>query len=269
MHYLLANCFPVRGVATLALACLCGTALAQGSPPRAAGAQGVGSGRGPLLLQRIDDVLYGVDPISLAIVDRHHVSGILVRVSASQPSPPIDYSHFVADCQGRKRVAMLARAASPLDLTSQGASARARVQAAADVMAGGADRFSDSHMLDGTHSLAEFACSATQRPAQAAQIARDLFDNGGPRDMRAALCDLRPDGAYVAREDVTVRFSDSEKVVAVNNQWLSSGRVTDAEISFGSGAAKWRIDRASAEAYLMDSNGALLFAGSCIAKTGP
>jgi ssRNA-specific RNase YbeY (16S rRNA maturation enzyme) len=80
------------------------------------------------------------------------------------------------------------------------------------------------------------------------------------------LCDLRPDGAYVAREDVTVRFSDSEKVVAVNNQWLTSGQVTDAEISFGSGTAKWRIDRNSAEAYLIDASGKLLFAGSCVAK---
>jgi hypothetical protein len=240
------------------------SALAQGVSPR--GGQEAASGRGPLLLQRIDDVLYGVDPISLVIVDRHRVSGVLVRVNANQPSPPMDYSHFVADCQGRMPVALLARAASPLDLTAQGASARARVQATADAVAGGAAQFVDSRMLDGTRSLAEFACAATQRPAQAAQIAMALLDNGGPRDMRAALCDLRPDGAYVTREDVTVRFSDSEKVVAVNNQWLSSGQVTDAEISFGSGSAKWRIDRNSAEASLVDANGKRLFAGSCIAK---
>ena len=238
--------------------------MAQAPGPRAG--PDVASGRGPLLLQRIDEVLYGVDPISLAIVDRHRISGILVRVNASQPSPPMDYTHFVADCQGKTQVAMLARAASPMDLTAQGTSARARVQAASDAVAGGTARFVASGMLDGTHALAEFACAATQRPAQAAKIARELLDNGGPRDMRAALCDLRPDGAYVAREDVTVRFSDSEKVVAVNNQWLTSGQVTDAEISFGSGTAKWRIDRNSAEAYLIDASGKLLFAGSCVAK---
>ncbi|MEY2953201.1 MAG: hypothetical protein RLZZ401_1288, partial [Pseudomonadota bacterium] len=163
--------------------------------------------------------------------------------------------------------ALLARAASPMDLTPQGASARARVQVVLSLS--DAARFAPSSVIDGTRFLADFACTTSLRPAQAAQIARELLDHGGPRDMRAALCDLRPDGAYVAREDVTVRFSDSEKVVAVNNQWLSSGQVTDTEISFGSGTAKWRIDRNSAEANLIDSAGKLLFAGSCVAKPNP
>ncbi len=247
------------------LLALCQAPLAQTGASR--GTAPPAMAQGPLLLQRIDDVLYGVDPISLAIIDKNRISGILVRVNASQPSPPLDYSHFVVDCLGRMNVALLARAASPLDLTAQGASARARVQAVAQAADG--LKFTSSSVVDGTRFLAEFACAASLRPAQATQIARELLDNGGPRDLRSALCDLRPDGAYVAREDVTVRFSDSEKVVAVNNQWLSSGQVTDTEISFGSGSAKWRIDRNTAEAYLIDANGKLLFAGSCIAKPGP
>jgi hypothetical protein len=83
------------------------------------------------------------------------------------------------------------------------------------------------------------------------------------------MCDLRPDGASVTREDVEVRFSDSEKVVSVNKQWLSSGQVTGAEISFGSGAARWRIDRNSAEASLVNSAGRVIFAGSCVTGKPP
>lgn len=237
-----------------------GAQVAQRNPP----AQAVG--KGPLLLQRIDDVLWGVDPISLAVVDRQHVSAILVRVNAHKPSPPLNYSHFVADCRGAMQLAVLSSAASPMDLTPEGASARARAQAAASALASGSAKFVKLHMLDGSRALAEFACAASQRPSQAAALAKEVLDNGGPRDMRAALCDLQPDGVFVTREDVTVRFSDSEKVVSVNHQWLSSGKVTDTEISFGSGSAKWRIDRNSAEASLIDSTGKILFAGSCVAQ---
>ena len=80
---------------------------------------------------------------------------------------------------------------------------------------------------------------------------------------------MQPDGASVTREDVTVRFSDSEKVVAVNQQWLHSGRVTDTEISFGSGTARWRIDRLTAEANLVDAAGRVIFSGSCVAQQKP
>ena len=221
------------------------------------------SGKGVQLVQRIDDVLYGVDPISLAIVDRRHVTGVLVRVDANRPSPALGYSHFLADCGIPMRFVVLATALSPLDLTPQGASARARVEVASAALA--SEKFARVGMLDGSRSVAEFACSTTQRPARAAQIAHELYERGGPLDMRSALCDLQPDGAFVTREDVEVRFSDSEKVVAVNNQWLSSGTVTDTEISFGRGGARWRVDRNTAEASLVNSAGKTLFAGSCVA----
>jgi hypothetical protein len=223
------------------------------------------SGKGVQLVQRIDDVLYGVDPISLAIVDQRHVSGVLVRVDASHPSPALGYSHFLADCSRPIRLAILASAPSPLELTPQGASARARVEVAGAALA--SEKLARVNMLDGSRSVAEFACQTTQRPARAAQIAKALFEQGGPSDMRSALCDLLPDGAFVTREDVEVRFSDSEKVVAVNNQWLSSGTVTDGEISFGRGGARWHIDRNTAEASLVNAAGKIIFAGSCVATT--
>ena len=226
------------------------------------------SGKGPLLIQHIDDILVGVDPLSLAVVDRDHVSGVLVRVRAKQPQPPLNYSHFVANCQGGLKIVVLGTGASPLDLTPQGASARARLQDAATLLAGkdSAQRFQPSSLRDGTRAAVQFACNASQRPAQAAQIAKELYDNGGPWDLRTALCDLQPDGTVITREDVEVRFSDSEKVVVVNKQWFSNAEVTDSEISFGTGSARWRIDRNSAEASLVDSTGKTLFAGSCIAK---
>ena len=226
-----------------------------------------------LLVQRIDDVLYGVDPISLAIVDAHHVSGVLVRVNASlsgngnQPSPPLSYTHFVADCRLPLRLAPLATATSPFDLTPQGASARARLASATASL--GSSAFARTKMLDASRSTAEFACATSQRPARAVQIAKDLFENGGPSDMRTALCDLQPNGANHTREDVQVRFSDAEKVVSVNNQWMGTGSVNDAEISFGSGPARWRIDRDTAEASLVNAAGKVIFMGSCVAANKP
>ena len=222
--------------------------------------------KGLQLVQRVDNVLYGVDPISLAPLGNRHVSGVLVRVNASQPSPVLGYSHFVADCKKPLRVHIVATAPSPLDLAPQGASARARYSAATAAIEGGGGVFAKAHMLDGTWAVAEFACDSTQRPARTAQIARELFDKGGPSDMRIALCDLQTDGDLQTRQDVEVRFSDAEKVVAVNKQWLSSGRVTDSEISFGSGAARWRIDRAAAEASLVHPGGKVAFVGSCVAR---
>lgn len=240
--------------------------------------------KGLQLVQRVDNVLYGVDPITLAPLGNRHVSGVMVRVgvhqatgqntsqnatqnatqSASRPNLVLGYSHFVADCRKPLRIHIVASAQSPLDLAPQGSSARARYSAAAAAMEDGV--FSKAQMLDGSWSVAEFACDSTQRPARTAQIARELFEKGGPSDMRTALCDLQTDGDLQTRQDVEVRFSDSEKVVAVNKQWLSSGRVTDSEISFGSGAAHWRIDRAAAEASLVHPGGKVAFVGSCIAR---
>ena len=256
-----------KSLAALLLLVMACSAAAQSS------AQSSAQSKAVLLVQRIDDVLYGVDPISLALVDAHHVSGVLVRVNATlsgnvnQSSPPLSYTHFVADCRLPLRLATLATALSPFDLTPQGASARARLASANASL--GSSAFVKTKMLDASRSTAEFACATSQRPARAVQIAKDLFENGGPSDMRTALCDLQPNGANQTREDVHVRFSDSEKVVSVNNQWMSTGTLTDAEISFGSGPARWKIDRDTAEASLVNSAGKVIFMGSCVAKSKP
>ena len=259
--------------------------------------------KGLQLVQRVDNVLFGVDPLSLAPLGTRHVSGVLIRVGVGQiPNQGIShattqvttqattqvttqstaqatnqnanraslmpgYSHFVADCRKPLRIHIVATATSPHDLSPQGASARARYSAASAALDDGV--FAKAHMLDGSWAVAEFACDSTQRPARTAQIARELFEKGGPSDMRTALCDLQTDGDLQTRQDVEVRFSDSEKVVAVNKQWLTSGKVTDGEISFGSGAARWRIDRAAAEASLVHPSGKVAFVGSCIARDAP
>jgi hypothetical protein len=225
--------------------------------------------KGPLLVQQIDQFLYGVDPLSVAVVDAGHVSAIGIRLPAGESrSDAAQYLHYVARCDGGLQWALLREAASPLDLTPQGASARARTNAIRSQWS--SLRFQPSNMRDASRSLAQFACAASSRPAQAAQIAKDILDNGGPWDMRTVLCDLQPDGAVVTREDVQVRFSDQEKVVAVNKQWFANAQVTDTEISFGNGSARWKIDRSTAEASLVDvATGKALFAGSCAAAPPP
>ena len=140
-----------------------------------------------LLVQRIDDVLYGVDPISLALVDAHHVSGVLVRVSASlsvnvnanqpnQPSPPLSYTHFVADCRLPLRLATLATATSPLDLTPQGASARARLASANAALGGSA--FVKTKILDASRSTAEFFARVQRHLPSESVRWRDIGERG-------------------------------------------------------------------------------------------
>lgn len=234
-----------------------------------------GNAKGVQLVQRIDDVLVGVDPISLAVIDNRYVTGVYVRVNVNlgvpmagaQPTAPLGYSHFLADCSSTMRFAVISTATTPFDLTPLGSSFRARYDAARAALTGSA--FAPIGMLDGSRAVATFACKASLSPSGSVQIARELFERGGPADIRSALCDLRPDGALETREDVEVRFSDSEKVVAVQQQWMSTGKVTDAEISFGSGPARWRIDRNTAEASLVAPEGRVIFVGSCVAGGNP
>ena len=230
-----------------------------------------GNPKGVQLVQRIDDVLIGVDPISLAVVDNRYVTGIYVRVSAdvtgAKPAAPLGYTHFLADCRAPMRFAVISTAATPFDLTPQGSSFRARHEAAQAAVK--AITFKQVGMLDASRTVATFACQASLSPSVVVKIAHDLFEKAGPSDLRSALCDLRPNGGEDTREDVEVRFSDSEKVVAVRQQWMSTGKVTDAEISFGSGPLRWRIDRNAAEASLVTPEGKIIFVGSCVAGPSP
>lgn len=210
--------------------------------PTSAGAQWR-SNHGYQLLQRVDDVLFGLDNISLVILDRRHVAGTLLRINVSQPSPVRGRTDFVVDCQKPLRFAMVPTG-------SQGPPRPENLE------------FAPAKILDGTWFAAEFACEVTRQPARAAQLARDLFERGGPDDTQTVYCELQPDGSEQARPGVEVRFTESADAVAVNRQWLSSGSVTAQEVRFGTNSI-WHVDRQALHVRRMAPGGEMLFSGSC------
>ena len=201
------------------------------------------SNHGYQLLQRVDDVLFGIDDLSLVILDLRHVAGTLLRINVFAPSPIRGNTEFVADCQ------------KPLRFAIVPASAKGRPQL---------ERleFSPAKVLDGTWFAAEFACETTRQPARAARLARELFEKGGPPDTQTVYCELQPDGSEQARAGVEVRFSEAADAVAVNRQWLSSGSVTSDEVRFGSNST-WHIDRQALHVRRTATSGEMLFSGSC------
>ncbi len=205
--------------------------------------------RGYQLLQRVDDVLFGVDNLSLVIIDRRYVAGTLVRINAKQPVPIRGTTQFVADCQ------------TPLRFAARPPDARGRAVP-------GQLEFANANLLDGTWVAAEFACESTRQPARAARLAKELFERGGPPDMQTVYCDLQPDGSEQIRPGVEVRFSESANAVAVNRQWLSSGEVTAGEVRFGSNS-KWQIDRQGLDVRRTAASGEMLFSGTCDRRPPP
>lgn len=207
------------------------------------------SNRGYQLIQRVDDVLFGIDNLSLQILDRQHVMGTLVRVNAARPDPIRGSQRFVVDCRGPMRFALV-----PENMTGRPSPE--------------ALEFGDVKMLEGSWAAAVFSCEVTNRPGAAAQLARELYERGGPPDMRTVYCELQPDGREQARNGVAVRFSEAANAVAVNDQWLSSGRVTATELVFGSNS-KWHVDRASLGVRRLAANGQMLFSGTCDRRPPP
>jgi hypothetical protein len=226
------RCGGVRGAVALVLAC--GAVAAQ--------AQWV-SNRGYQLLQRVDDVLFGVDNLSLRILDRTHVAGTLLHINVHKPEPVRSQVEFVAQCGDPMRLAM-----------------RTGNTGAPAVL--GALEFADVSWLDGSWAAAAFACEATRQPGRAAQLARAMYERGGPPDMQTVYCDLQPDGSTEVRKGVEVRFSPSASVVAVNQQWLSSGSVTADEVRFGINST-WRINRQALDIRRSAPGGEMLFSGLC------
>ncbi|MEO6624562.1 MAG: hypothetical protein ABIN37_07000 [Burkholderiaceae bacterium] len=216
----------------LVLACLPGVARAQWT-----------SNKGYQLLQRVDDVLFGVDTISLAVLDRQHVAGTLVRVNVLQPNPVRGKSEFVAECSRPLRFALIP------------GNVRGRPQI-------GQLEFVQAKILDGSWFAAEFACEATRQPGRAARIARDLYEGGGPADTQTIYCALQPDGKAEARPAVELRFSEEFSAVAVNRQWLSSGVVTPEEVHFGS-IGIWHVDRRAMNVRKNIASGEMVFSGVC------
>ena len=201
------------------------------------------SNRGFQLLQRVDDVLFGVDNLSLVIVDRRHVAGTLVRVNVLQPNPVRGSTEFVVDCQKPARFARLSGGTTRKVVISQ-------------------LEFSPASLLDGSLMAAEFACESTRQPGRASRLARELYERGGPEDTQTVYCELQPDGSPQARAGVEVRFSESANAVAVNRQWLSSGAVSAGEVSFGTNS-KWHIDRQALNVRRTAPTGEMLFSGLC------
>lgn len=217
------------------------------------------------MVQRIDDVLVGVDVISLEVIGRRYVAGTYFLVNLRQPSPVAGHASFVVDCQGPLRIATLSSS------MPSGSLARDLPLLPPQRRAGAIDvaqlAFSAVHMLDGTWMVAEFACLTTAQPGRAPQIAKQRLEQGGPPDMQTVYCDLQPDGRADTRRGVEIRFSDSEDAVVVNRQWLSTGYVTDNEVLFG-GAAQWVVDRRARQARLIGVDGKVLFTGACDARSG-
>jgi hypothetical protein len=201
------------------------------------------SNRGYQLLQRVDDVLFGVDNLSLQILDRTHVAGTLLHINVYKPYPVRSRVSFVAECGKPMRLAML----------SGDAGARPALESL---------EFAEVSWLDGSWAAAEFACEGTRQPGRAAQLAREMYERGGPPDTQTLYCDLQPDGSTEVRKGVEVRFSPSANAVAVNRQWLSSGSVTADEVRFGVNSV-WRINRQALDIRRSAPHGEMLFSGLC------
>ncbi|MCB2040369.1 MAG: hypothetical protein KDH48_06015 [Rhodoferax sp.] len=201
------------------------------------------SNRGYQLLQRVDDVLFGVDNLSLQILDRTHVAGTLLHINVDRPYPVRSRVDFVAECATPMRLAIRTGRASD----------RAPLESL---------EFSDVSWLDGSWAAAEFACESTRQPGRAAQLAREMYERGGPPDTEVVYCDLQPDGSTEVRKGVEVRFSPSANAVSVNRQWLSSGSVTADEVRFGANSV-WRINRQALDIRRSAPGGEMLFSGLC------
>lgn len=210
------------------------------------------------IVQRIDNVLVGVDAVSLAIIDRRYVAGSYFLINLHRPSPLAGTAEFVADCQSPLRLATLASSLPSGALQPE----TPRSQRRATALDIDSLSFTPVHMLNGSWMVAEFACRSTRQYGRARQIALELLEKGGPPDMRRLWCDLQADGSTQTRRNAEVRYSEADDAVAVQTQWLSSGFVRDTEVVFGSGA-QWIVDRQPSQARLVGAGGTKLFVGAC------
>ncbi|KQP48636.1 hypothetical protein [Pseudorhodoferax sp. Leaf274] len=215
------------------------------------------------MVQRIDEMLVGVDAIALDVVDRHHVAGTYFLVHALRPSPLVGYANYVIDCRVPQRIAILSSVMpsgrlEPEQPFVQPPRRSGRIDPSSLA-------FEPTHVMDGTAFVASFSCDASGAPGRAAQIAAELAARGSPPDSRSLYCQMRPDAGQAARR-AEVRYSAAENAVAVNGQWLSSGFVAGDEVVFGTGA-QWRVDTRKRQARLLRDDGRQLFQGEC--QTSP
>lgn len=248
---------PVRWRAALAAGCLLTASFSASAEP----APGAAIGNFQMV-QRVDDVLYGVDAVSLEILDQRHVRGTFVRVSVAQPSPILGYTRFVADC--REPVGLALVSSSNLNGKTHPDGSPQYLEVRAAPLPPDAMDYEPGALLDGTQTVAQFACQVSLRPGAAPTIAQALYEGGGPSDTQTLKCTLLPDGSTQPVVEVPLRYSESAQAVSVNHQWLASSIVTPQQIQFGSGYDKWTIDRNTWQAQLRRPDGSLRFASKCV-----
>jgi len=218
------------------------------------------------IVQRIDNILIGVDTVSLEVVDAKHVTGNYFLINIKQPHPMAGHANFVVKCQSPPQMATLASTLPSASLDTQD-----KPVVPPQRRAGSIDvaqlAFKPVHMLDGTWMAAEFACRSSSSPGNAASIAQQLLAKGGPPDLRTLYCDLKSQTTNQVSKGVEVRYTEADDAVAVNRQWLSSGYVTNTGLVFGNGA-QWVIDRNGREARLVAPDGQVLARGPCDARKG-
>ena len=250
----------IRNTLVPVLAALCGAGAAWAQPSLPAPAAGEPVAKDFQIVQRIDDVLVGVDTISLEVIGSRHVVGSYFLINMRQPSLISGRADFVGDCKGPLRIATLASTLPSGSLSPDTPVLPPQRRAGAIDVSQLA--FTNVHMLDATWLVVDFACQASSQRGRAPQLARKSLEQGGPPDMKTLYCDLQSNGKKAVRRGVEVRYSDSEDAVAVNRQWLSSGYVTDTAVVFGS-ASQWVVDRNGRAARLVGPNGKLMFTGAC------
>ncbi|HVR52921.1 MAG TPA: hypothetical protein VMS38_24565 [Pseudorhodoferax sp.] len=217
------------------------------------------------MVQRIDEMLVGVDTIALDVVDRDHVAGTYFLVHALRPLPLVGYANYVVDCREPLRIAIQNAVMPSGRLEPDQPFVQPPRRSGRTDLAKLA--FEPPHVLDGTAFVAAFTCQASGAPGRAAQIAAELAARGGPPDRRSLHCHMQPDSGQPARR-VEVRYSAAENAVAVNGQWLSSGFLSGDEVVFGAGA-QWRVNTRERRVRLVRDDGRQLFEGDCSTQPEP
>ena len=191
--------------------------------------------RNLLVVQRIEDVLIGVDRVSIRVVDRHRVAASYVRVNARRPTPVLGLARVLVDCRTPHRLSVLASSTLTGRVAADG---RDEYQvfdggpAAQDEASFGA-----VHLLNGTLFVADFACRASVEPRRGAAIAAELYARGGPPDQQSLRCALLADGDLQAAEAAAAAAASASAQNAVKDDKDAAVKGSDADAT-SSGEAR-------------------------------
>ena len=212
------------------------------------------------VVQQVDDVVYGVDRLSLELASGgRYVYAVMLaqKLSAagSGPSTNLWQGQYLVECLETPRLRV---SLGPPVLGV----------AVAVAPANGAPDFK-SNWLDGTRNAADFACRAIKEPESALRIAQDTRESDGPKDIKVLTCSLADARSGQDKHAYEVRFSDTEGTVALSGVWRRSATVTATEIKLTlSGDYVWRIDRRSGAITMEQPRFGVLGSGQCeIAST--